>query len=158
MVQGWDVLAGKAQVGQRVAIISQEDYYETPCIAEYLTERGKQVEIFHKSVHLGYDVARYSIGMLLKRMEECGVTVHPNLVLNAVRKDGFELLSAWGDFTYQKEGFDTIVLVYGSVAQQDLYDQLKADGGFKTYVAGSAWIPRRMAEATRHGADIGLAI
>ena len=158
VVQGWDVLAGKAQVGQRVAIISQEDYYETPCIAEYLTERGKQVEIFHKSVHLGYDVARYSIGMLLKRMEECGVTVHPNLVLNAVRKDGFELLSAWGDFTYQKEGFDTIVLVYGSVAQQDLYDQLKADGGFKTYVAGSAWIPRRMAEATRHGADIGLAI
>ena len=158
VVQGWDVLAGKAQVGQRVAIISQEDYYETPCIAEYLTERGKQVEIFHKSVHLGYDVARYSIGMLLKRMEECGVTVHPNLVLNAVRKDGFELLSAWGDFTYQKEGFDTIVLVYGSVAQQELYDQLKADGGFKTYVAGSAWIPRRMAEATRHGADIGLAI
>ena len=158
VVQGWDVLAGKAQVGQRVAIISQEDYYETPCIAEYLTERGKQVEIFHKSVHLGYDVARYSIGMLLKRMEECGVTVHPNLVLNAVRKDGFELLSAWGDFTYQKAGFDTIVLVYGSVAQQELYDQLKADGGFKTYVAGSAWIPRRMAEATRHGADIGLAI
>ncbi len=158
VVQGWDVLAGKAQVGQRVAIISQEDYYETPCIAEYLTERGKHVEIFHKSVHLGYDVARYSIGMLLKRMEECGVTVHPNLVLNAVRKDGFELLSAWGDFTYQKEGFDTIVLVYGSVAQQELYDQLKADGGFKTYVAGSAWIPRRMAEATRHGADIGLAI
>ena len=26
------------------------------------------------------------------------------------------------------------------------------------YLAGSAWIPRFMAEATRHGADIGLAI
>ncbi len=84
VVQGWDVMQGKASTGDRVAIISQEDYYETPCVAEYLTERGKQVEVFHKSVHLGYEVARYSIGMVLKHMEQCGVVIHPNLILNAV--------------------------------------------------------------------------
>lgn len=159
VVQGWDVLSGKAKVGDRVAIISQEDYYETPCVAEFLAEKGKHVEVFHKSVHLGTDVARYSIGMLLKRMEECGVAIHPNLVLNEVREDGFELLSSWGEHTYQKEGFDTIVLVYGSVAQSDLYDALKADGSVdELFVAGSAWLPRRMAEATEHGAVIGLTL
>lgn len=159
VVQGWDVLKGKAKVGDRVAIISQEDYYETPCIAEYLTEKGKQVEVFHKSVHLGSEIARYSIGMVLKRMEECGVKIHPNLKLNAVREDGFELLSAWGGANYQMEGFDTIVLVYGSVAQQDLHDQLKADGSIEQlFIAGSAWLPRHMAEATEHGATIGLVI
>lgn len=159
VVQGWDVLKGTAKVGNRVAIISQEDYYETPCIAEYLSEQGKQVEVFHKSVHLGSDVARYSIGMLLKRMEECGVKIHPNLVLNEVRDNGFELLSSWGDAKYQIEGFDTLVLVYGSVAQQGLHDQLKADGSVsQLYVAGSAWLPRRMAEATEHGATIGLTL
>jgi hypothetical protein len=49
--------------------------------------------------------------------------------------------------------------VYGSVPQHDLYDRLKAEGGIpQLYLAGSAWLPRFMAEATRHGADIGLVI
>lgn len=159
VVQGWDVMRGKATVGDRVAIISMEDYYETPVIAEYLADKGKQVEVFSKSTHIGSDVARYSIGMLLARMEECGVKVHPNLLLSAVQADGFDLVSSYGVKTYREEGFDTVVLVYGSVPQNELYDQLKADGGIaQLYIAGSAWLPRHMAEATRHGADIGLAI
>jgi 2,4-dienoyl-CoA reductase-like NADH-dependent reductase (Old Yellow Enzyme family)/thioredoxin reductase len=159
VVQGWDVLEGKAQTGDRVAILSEEDYYETPCVAEFLAEQGKHVEVFTKSLHLGYEIARYSISMVLKRMEECGVIVHPNLNLKEVREDGFELVSHFGDFTYQKEGFDTLVLVYGSVSQQSLYDGLKADGSVPDlYIAGSAWLPRWMAEATQHGASIGLVI
>ena len=159
VVQGWDVLEGKAQTGDRVAIISQEDYYETPCVAEFLASQGKQVTVFSKSVHLGFEIARYSIGMVLLRMEECGVVVHPNLVLNEVRPDGFEMRSAYADITYQKEGFDSVVLVYGSVAEHALYDELKAEGTVpELYIAGSAWLPRFMAEATRHGASIGLAI
>jgi hypothetical protein len=159
VVQGWDVLAGKAKVGDRVAIVSQEDYYETPCVAEYLAERGKHVEIFHKSVHLGFEIARYSVGMVLRRMEECGVAVHPNLVLKAVAPDVLEFQSSFGETTYTKKGFDTVVLVYGSEPRPDLYEQLKADGSIpQLYIAGSAWLPRFMAEAARHGASIGLVI
>lgn len=159
VVQGWEVMQGKVETGKRVAIISQEDYYETPCVAEYLTERGKQVEVFHKSMHLGYEVARYSVGMVLKHMEQCGVKIHPNLTLNEVRADRLEFASSWGDMTYHEEGFDSVVLVYGSVPQHDLYDQLKTDGSVdQVYIAGSAWLPRHMAEATSHGASIGLVI
>ncbi len=159
VVQGWDVMQGKASVGDRVAIISMEDYYETPCVAEYLTDKGKHVEVFHKSVHIATDVARYSIGMVLRRMEDCGVQVHPNLVLNEVKADSFELLSAFGDHKYLKENFDSIVLVCGSVPVNDLYHQLKAEGGIEeVYIAGSAWLPRKLAEASSHGATIGLAI
>ena len=160
VVQGWDVMQGKVEVGEKVALISMEDYYETPCVAEYLTEKGKQVEVFHKSTHIATDVARYSIGMVLRRMEDCGVTVHPNLVLNEVKSsDSFELLSALGEHTYQKEGFDSIVLVCGSEPQNDLYHELKADGAIgELYVAGAAWLPRKLAEASSHGATIGLAI
>lgn len=159
VVQAWDVLAGKAATGERVAVISQEDYYETPCVAEYLAVRGKHVEVFHKSVHLGFEIARYSVGMVHARMEECGVVVHPNLVLQEVRPDAFDLVSAYGVRSYTKEGFDTLVLAYGSVPSHALYDELTADGSVaKVYLAGSAWLPRFMAEATRHGASIGLAI
>ncbi len=159
VVQGWDVMRGHVTVGERVAIISMEDYYETPTIAEYLSGQGKQVEVFHKSTHIGSDVPRYSIGMLLARMEQCNVLVHPNLLLTAVQADGFDLVSALGTRSYRRQGFDSVVLVCGSVPDNSLYVQLKAEASIaQLYIAGSAWIPRHMAEATRHGASVGLAI
>ncbi|MBP9712654.1 MAG: FAD-dependent oxidoreductase, partial [Sterolibacterium sp.] len=159
VVQGWDVMQGKAQTGKRVAVISQEDYYETPCVAEFLAAQGKEVTVFHKSVHLGSEIARYSIGMVHKRMEEFNVTVKTNLVLTKVDGKAIELASAWGGKSYREEGFDSVVLVYASTAKCELYDQLKADGSVKQlYLAGAAWLPRHMAESTRHGANIGLSI
>lgn len=159
VVQGWDVMLGKAHTGERVAVVSQEDYYQTPCVAEYLAARGKKVAVFHKSVHLATEVARYSIGMVLKRMEECGVSVYPNLVLKEVHADGLDFVSAWGGPRQRVEGFDSVVLVYGAVQQPQLYEQLKADGSVaRVFLAGSAWVPRRLAEATRHGASIGLLV
>ncbi len=159
VVQGWDVMQGKATTGDRVAVISQEDYYETPCVAEFLANSGKQVEVFHKSTHLGSEIPRYSISMVLSRMEQCGVTIHPNLLLQEVQADGLEFVSSFSEKTYNKEGFDSVVLVYGSTPQQGLYDQLRAEGSIsQVYVAGSAWIPRFMAEASQHGASIGLVI
>ncbi len=159
VVQGWDVLQGIVKTGNRVAVVSQEDYYETPCVAEFLAAQGKHVEIFHKSVHLGFEVARYSVGMLLKRMEDHNIVVHPNLILTAIEAGAIEFVSSFGGHKYRKEGFDSVVLVYGSVPRHSLYDDLRASGSFKQlYLAGAAWLPRHMAEATRHGANIGLAI
>ncbi|MCP3983088.1 MAG: FAD-dependent oxidoreductase [bacterium] len=159
VVQGWDVMQGKAATGDRVAVVSQEDYYETPCIAEYLASQGKQVEVFHKSLHLGYEIARYSIAMVLAQMEKCGVAVHPNLTLKEIQADALEFVSSFGEKTYRKEGFDSVVLAYGSVPVHSLYDELEAEGSIpQVYVAGSAWLPRFMAEASQHGASIGLAI
>jgi hypothetical protein len=74
VVQGWEVMKGKIPAGKRIALISQEDYYETPCIAEFLAERGKEVEVFHKSVHLGTEIARSRDGSC--PLEQCGVLVH----------------------------------------------------------------------------------
>lgn len=159
VVQGWDVLRGRVIVGQSAAIISQEDYFETPNVAEYLAAQGRQVEIFHKSTHLGADIDRYSIGAVMSRLEAHDVVVHPNLRLARVLPDAIEFISAFTGKAHRREGFDTIVLVYGSVPRSVLYDELKADGSVpEVYVAGAAWIPRRIAEAAQHGAGIGLVI
>ena len=78
-------------------------------------------------------------------------------VLKAVQSDGLEFVSSWGERTYREQGFDTVVLVYGAIQQPALYYQLKAEAGIpRVYLAGSAWVPRRLAEATRHGASVGM--
>ncbi len=159
VVQGWDVLLDKVSTGKRVAVVSQEDYYQTPCVAEYLATQGKQVEVFHKSVHLGTEIARYSIGMVLKRMEDCGVKIHPSRLLSEVRTVGLEVISSWSGYRYRVDGFDSVVLVYGSVPQSGLFDELNAGSSVaELFLTGAAWAPRRLAEAVRHGANIGLMI
>lgn len=159
VVQGWDVMKGIAATGKRVAIVSQEDYYETPSVADFLASKGKEVTIFHKNVHLGWEIARYSLSMVLARMESLGVTTVPNVLLTKVDASGLDFVSALGGSTSRFDGFDSVVLVYGAVPNPQLYDQLKSEGGVEElFLAGAAWLPRRMTEATRHGAHIGLTI
>ena len=99
------------------------------------------------------------MGAVLGRLERHGIVIRPNLRLAAVAPDALEFVSAFGPQRYRHEGFDTVVLVYGSVPRSSLYDELLARKSVpEVHVAGSAWLPRRIAEATQHGASIGLVI
>jgi NADPH-dependent 2,4-dienoyl-CoA reductase/sulfur reductase-like enzyme len=159
VVQGWDVLAGRAQVGERVAVVSQEDHFETPNVADYLADRGKRVEIFHKWTGIGAQIDRYSIGPVMARLAENDVVIHTGMRLASVGDGKLEFSSAFGGRTRNFEGFDTVVLVYGSVPDARLYYDLKdAGSAARLFLVGSAWVPRLLAEATQHGARVGMEI
>jgi 2,4-dienoyl-CoA reductase-like NADH-dependent reductase (Old Yellow Enzyme family)/thioredoxin reductase len=159
VVQGWDVLAGRAQLGERVAVVSQEDFFETPNVADYLAERGKRVEIFHKWLGIGAQIDRYSIGPVMTRLAEGDVRIQTGMRLAAVAGDKLEFRSAFGGRTHRFEGFDTVVLVYGSVPDARLYYDLKKAGAVEQlFLVGSACVPRALAEATQHGARVGMEI
>jgi len=159
VLQGWDVLAGRAVAGERVAVISQEDYFETPNVADFIASRGKRVEIFHKWTHIGAEIDRYSIGPVMRRLAENGVVFHTGLRLMRIDAGGVDLRCAFTGLPRRFEGFDAVVLVYGSVPDVTLYEALKhAPAPVPVHLAGSAWVPRRLAEATQHGARVGLEI
>jgi 2,4-dienoyl-CoA reductase-like NADH-dependent reductase (Old Yellow Enzyme family)/thioredoxin reductase len=159
VVQGWDVLAGRAQVGERVAVVSQEDTFETPNVADYLADRGKRVEIFHKWMGIGAQIDRYSIGSVMSRLTANDVLIHTGLRLASVGDGKLEFSSAFGGRTRSFEGFDSVVLVYGSVPDARLYYELKEAGSAaRLFLVGSAWVPRPLAEATQHGARVGMEI
>jgi NADPH-dependent 2,4-dienoyl-CoA reductase/sulfur reductase-like enzyme len=159
VVQGWDVLAGNAVVGERVAVISQEDAFETPNVADYLAERGKRVEIFHKWLGIGAQIDRYSVGPVMSRLVDNDVVIHDGLRLVAIDGGRLEFVSAFGGRTQHFEGFDSIVLVYGSAPDAELYHSLASRGGpARLFLVGSAWVPRLLAEATQHGARVGMEI
>jgi hypothetical protein len=70
-----------------------------------------------------------------------------------------EFRSAFGGKPSRFEGFDSVVLVYGSVPDARLYRELSAAGtNAKLFLVGSAWVPRGLAEATQHGARVGMEI
>ncbi|MBW2275129.1 MAG: FAD-dependent oxidoreductase [Deltaproteobacteria bacterium] len=171
VVQGWDLLAGRAEVGDRVAVISQEDYFETPNVADYLAERGKRVEIFHKYLGIGSQIDRYSIAPVMTRLVQGGVKIHTGMRLASVSETRLEFRSAFGGQIQSFEGFDSVVLVYGSTPDARLYHELKnelkdelendpdgAGAATRLFLVGSAWVPRYLAEATQHGARVGMEI
>ena len=56
-----------------------------------------------------------------------------------------------------------MVLVYGSVPDAGLYHRLEAElegrsDAPRLFLVGSAWVPRLLAEATQHGARVGMEI
>jgi len=159
---GHDVLAKRVsqdQLGERVAVVSQEDRFETPNIADYIAEGGKTVDVFHSWLTIGREIDRYSIGSVMGRLIDNGVTFHPNLRLAAVGDHKLEFTSAFGGRPTAFEGYDSVVLAYGTVPDATLYRALEAEGQVEQlHLVGSAWVPRMMAEATSHGARVAMAI
>jgi hypothetical protein len=79
--------------------------------------------------------------------------------LKAVKGREIECISAYSGKSSRQGDFDSVVLVCGSVPNDRLYYELKNDPRFeRTFLIGAAWTPRRIAEATRHGAMIALEI
>ncbi|UCF47905.1 MAG: FAD-dependent oxidoreductase [Myxococcales bacterium] len=157
-----DVLAKRVsldQLGERVAVVSQENGFETPNIADYIAERGKAVDVFHSWLSICGDVDRYSIGSVMGRLVDNKVTLRPNLRLAAIEDHKLEFTSAFGERPCSFEGYDSVVLSYGTVPDSALYHALAADGRVSSlYLVGSAWVPRLMAEATAHGAKAAMEI
>ncbi len=159
VTQGWEVLAGRAEVGARVAVVSEEDHFETPNVADALAEAGHAVEIFHKWLSVGSQIDRYSVGAIMARLAHHAIAVHTPWRLEAVEGRTLVLRSALTGDLRHEDGFDTVVLVAGSVPDTTLYQQLRAEGSVPhVTLAGSAWVPRLLAEATQHGAQVGLEI
>ncbi|MBW2385171.1 MAG: FAD-dependent oxidoreductase [Deltaproteobacteria bacterium] len=163
VVQGWDVLAGNAELGDRVAVVSQEDHFETPNVADYIAETGRNVEIFHKWTQIGAQIDRYTIGPVMTQLAEKDVRIHTGLRLAGLNGGKMEFVSSFGGRTHAFDGFDTVVLVYGSVPDASLYYALRenqhaAGTSAQLFLVGSAWVPRPLAEATLHGAKVGMEI
>lgn len=165
--QAWDVLAGNITLGQgsRVALISQEDHMEAASAALYLAQVGCAVEIFHKWTGICSEVDRYTIGVVMRLLEEAGVAIHTGVRLSGVTSAAFELKSAFTGRRQIVEGFDALVLAYGSAPDTRIYEELKEIGAGrwrndskppKLFLAGAAWLPRGIAEATQHGMKAAL--
>jgi 2,4-dienoyl-CoA reductase-like NADH-dependent reductase (Old Yellow Enzyme family)/thioredoxin reductase len=165
--QGRHVLGGRVDLdalGERIAVVSQEDHYETGSTAAFLAAAGKRVEIFHKWTHIAAQVDRYSIGPHLAALYERDVVIHTGLRLAAIEGDTLDFTSAFGGRRQSFSDFDSVVLVYGGVPNTSLYHQLEhefeasTDVAPRLFLVGNAWVPRLIAEATLHGAKVGMEI
>lgn len=143
-----DVLAGRATAGKRVLVIAQDDHVAPLSVADHLAGRGHDVTVVYATNQPAPLLGRYIIGGILGRLDEQDVRMV--LMEEVVRIDAtsVETRNVYSQKVRTLEGFDSVVLACGSVAEPALYDALRGELP-DLHLLGDAYAPRRLVFATR---------
>lgn len=154
VVLAWDVLTGKAEVGQRVVIVGGE---LTGCeVANMLADAGKQVTVTTLEDSLMAFGAYPQRGALLYGLcNEHKVTVLSGVEYKKITSSGIVLVDR--DGKEQTLEADTVVIAAGTRPNDGLADELKKVVA-EVYVVGDCVETRTIIEAMREGYLAGLSV
>jgi hypothetical protein len=93
-------------------------------------------------------VGKYSNGAMFARLIDGGVEFVPMARVLAIDVGTLSLSSTYGSRHWTLDGFDSVVLVTGSIPDDALYRAVKRLRG-DVYLLGDAFAPRRMVFATQ---------
>lgn len=154
VVQAIDVLSGKAEVGEKVAVIGGRLLGME--ISEIIADRGKKVSLVTKNRlgENGLPIERSLFYVLRDRLIKKGVSIYPNSSVIEIRDDGIYV-------AYQQEleflAADTVVLAAGAKTENRLLEEIKGAGP-EVYAIGDCLRPRNAMDAIYEGAVIGRKI
>ena len=158
----WQVLDGKAQVGQKVCLIDYDGHHRATATAEFLANQGKSVHIICSSLFIGAELGpTQDLYLSRQRLLQKGVSFTPDIAVMEVGGEigaksvkGFNVYSnqwdEWGPY-------DSIVLAMGQAVDDELYFALK--GKVKElHRIGDCVAPRKVDMAIWEGHQLGREI
>jgi len=154
VVTARDVLSGTGEAGRKVVVLATDRGMESLTTAEFLAERGSQVEVLVPEAYMGFPTEPITLTLALMRLEAKGVVVTPAVDIRSVQGSTVTVSSAYGRQQRIIEGVDTVVVARGSVADAGLYRALKGKVR-ELYSAGQCVAPRKMLDSTLDGLRVG---
>jgi len=122
----WQVLSGKADLGEKVLLIDYDGHHQATATAEFLAELGKTVHVVTPSLFVGADLGpSQDLYLSRQRLLTKGVTFTPDFAVMEIKGldvHGFNVYSNTWDVI---SGYDGIVTAMGNDANEDLYFALK---------------------------------
>jgi hypothetical protein len=100
-------------------------------------------------------VGKYSVGAMLARLDAGGVQMVASARCVGIDGGTLDLAHSYSNRRWTIEGFDTVVLACGAVANDSLYRQVKHLHP-DVRLLGDAYAPRRMVFATRQAWQLAL--
>jgi mycofactocin system FadH/OYE family oxidoreductase 2 len=154
VVTSWDVLNGSVETGERVLVIEEDGGEVGPSVADYLAERGKQVEITTPLRHIGERLGDTTLPVVYRRLVIGGVVMTPNVVPVAYADQSVTLQNIYSLAEETREGIDTVVLAMSNRAVDSLYHALKGKVE-DLHLIGDAMAPRGIHNAILEGTWAG---
>ena len=156
------ILSGEADIepGQRVVLQAEDHHMQGLTAADFLVEKGCEVQVLTEAVYAGSQVETGTLETLYQRLLTKGVTITPLTTIKLI--DGRTVVT---ENTISKaedriQSVDMIVASYGNEASDELYREVKGDADSTTntpalYLIGDASAPRRLMDAILDGARVG---
>ena len=153
------ILRGDVDPGKRVVVYENSGHSEGPTVADFLGEKGVQVELVTSQMNIGMRWGM-NIGILAtqnpfvwQRLRKNGVNVTRLARIKQISGRTVTLIDVWSGDERTIDDVDTVVMATGYLPDNDLYKSLrdKVDGLNELYVIGDSSAPRRSLEAIHDG-------
>ena len=153
-----DILTGAAETGDRVLLIDLDGHHQATGTAELLADQGKQVHMLTSSLFIGSELGPLQdLYLTRQRLAKKKVTFTPDIAVLEIQGTLVKGLNVYSNATMDFDGYDTVVLAAGNVAEDGLYHALK--GRVKEiYRVGDCVAPRKTDMAIIEGHRIGRMI
>jgi 2,4-dienoyl-CoA reductase-like NADH-dependent reductase (Old Yellow Enzyme family)/thioredoxin reductase len=157
VVSGWDVLQGEADLGDVVIVIDEEYGHQGPTIAEFLLDRGKEVDLITSQETIGTFLGATTRPPLFTRLYKKGAQIFNHLEAVGIRDGYLVANNPWSGEPHQMGPYDAFVYAYGGIRHDPLSDLLK-DCDLTVEVIGDAFSPRSLQHAILEGHQYGRAV
>lgn len=148
-----DALSGSVDLGKSILIVGGGGIGAE--VADYLSENGKEVTLIEMREGIAMDLPGQLQHFLNTRLKEKGVNILTSTKAIRLEKDGLYVENLQG--TRILGGFDSIIISFGLIPNNELVESLKGKIP-EVYVVGDALKPREMMEAVSEGEEIALKI
>ena len=151
VVSAWDVLLGNVtSLGQVVLVIDEEYGHQGPTTAEYLRDRGHDVDLITSQEVIGNFLGATTRPPLLTRCFKKGMQFFHHLRAEAIREQHLIARNEWTGELSQVGPYDGFVYAYGGVRVEVLSAPLTT-AGLDVRVVGDAFSPRSLQHAILEG-------
>ena len=153
----WDVLLEKVPVGNHVVIFDITRRWPGLGTAEFLVNRGKQVDIVTPYFYVGEDLPPGSVATAYSRILDKQVTLIPNTEVQRIQDSLVKIVNVCTQKAKEIEDVDTVVMSVGNRSNRKLYNSLK--GKVKEiYCIGDCVAPRLIQQAIVEAEELGKRI
>jgi len=155
VVNSQQVLKGEVETGQKVLLIDLDGHHQATGTAEFLAARGRKVHIITPALFIGSQLGPLQdLYLTRRRLAKKGVTFTPDIAVLEIQGTLVKGLSVYSNEMIDFEGYDTLVLAAGNVANDGLYFALKGKVT-ELYRVGDCVAPRKTDMAIVEGHRVG---
>ena len=152
------ILTNAVEAGERVLLIDLDGHHQATGTAEFLADRGRRVHMITAALFIGSALGPLQdLYLTRNRLALKGVTFTPDIAVLEIQGTLVKGLNVYSNELIDFDGYDTVVLAAGNIANDSLYFELKGRVD-KLYRVGDCVAPRKTDMAIIEGHRIGRAI
>jgi thioredoxin reductase len=154
----WEVLEGHYPLGERILFIDENSGHHATATVELLADQGKHVDMITSDLFVGVELAPLGdLYLTRQRLLQKGVTFTTEVLVDEIQGTTVRGRDIYTNQPRVWEGYGTIVLDLGNIADDRLYRELKGQVK-ELHRVGDCQSPRGIDTAIFEGRKVGQSL